>query len=224
MNTSQPSHDLPKGLAQKLRAIRRRSLALTLARAGILALAALLGAMALAMALDWLFAWLNPFPRYAAIAVTIAIVLVLVVVLRPRRRTVVGTAREVDQSLPQLEERWSTVTELSQNQDPAEVRGSEAMIDRVSSEADAASAAIRPEALVSARPVFVAARWLAGAAAALAILFAVNFTQANLLLQRFWQPHKNISLTQITASPANTWAPKGEPLTLNATLKGRVPS
>lgn len=224
MNASQPSHELPKGLAQKLRAIRRRSLAVTLGRGGILVLSALLGAMALAMALDWFFAWLHPFPRYAATLLTLALVFVLALVLRPRRRTIIGTAREVDQSLPQLEERWSTVAELSQSQDPAEVRGSEAMIDRVASEADTASTSIRAETLVSAQPVWRAARWLAGAAAVLAILFAVNFTQASLLLQRFWMPGKNISLTQITAAPANVWVPKGEPLTLTATLKGRVPA
>src|SRR5688572_2471547 len=180
MNASQPSHDLPKGLAQKLRAIRRRSLLLTCARAGILGAAALLAGMALAMGLDWLFAWLHPFPRYAAISLVLVLVLALVFALRPRRRTIVGTAREVDESLPQLEERWSTVTELSQSNDPREVRGSDAMIDRVASEADAAATSIRAETLVSARPVWRASRWLAAAVAALAILFALNFSQAGL--------------------------------------------
>jgi hypothetical protein len=36
-------------------------------------------------------------------------------------------------------------------------------------------------------------------------------------------PGENISLTQVSASPADGWVPKGEPLTLNASIKGRVP-
>jgi hypothetical protein len=223
MNANRPSGNLPEGLSRKLRAIRRRALMLGLARDVILALAALLACMVVAMALDRTFAWLDPFPRYAATFLTLGVALVLLFVLRPRRQTVVGTAREVDQSLPQLEERWSTVTELSQNTDAPEVRGSEAMIDRVASEADAAGNKITPESLVSAQPVFRAARWLSGAVAALVILFAFNFSEATLLLQRFWMPGKNISLTQISASPANVWVAKGEPLALTATLKGRIP-
>jgi hypothetical protein len=223
MNASQPPGNLPEGLSRKLRAIRRRALGLALARAAILAAAALLGCMAVAMIIDWFFAWLHPFPRYAALFVTLTFVLVLVLIHRPRRRTIIGTAREVDEAVPQLEERWSTVTELSQTKDSPEVRGSETMIKRVASEADVAANAITPETLVSSQPVIHAARWLSAAVAALVIFFVINFTEANLLLQRFWMPDKNISLTQITASPANTWVPKGEPLVLNAALKGRVP-
>ena len=223
MKASRPSGKLPEGLANKLRAIRRRALGLALARAGILALAILLGCMALAMVVDWTFAWLQPFPRYAALFVSLVLVLVLVVVLRPRRRTIIGTAREVDEAIPRLEERWSTVTELSQSKDRPEVRGSDAMMGQVASEAEAVAKVLTPESLVSARPVLMAARWLSAAVAALVILFAVNFTEAGLLMQRFWMPAKNISLTQITASPANAWVPKGEPLTLTATIKGRIP-
>ncbi|HTD88346.1 MAG TPA: hypothetical protein VK850_17365, partial [Candidatus Binatia bacterium] len=210
-------------MSKKLRAIRRRALGLALARAGILALTVLLASMIAAMVLDWTVAWLHPVPRYAALFLTLAFAFIVVLVLRPRRRTVIGTAREVDDAMPRLEERWSTVTELSQNTDAPEVRGSEAMIGQVASEADAAARIITPDALVSARPVIVAARWLSGAVAALVILFAVNFTEAGLLLQRFWMPAKNISLTQITASPANVWVPRGEPLTLTGTVKGRIP-
>ncbi|HKQ37617.1 MAG TPA: hypothetical protein VJ063_06025, partial [Verrucomicrobiae bacterium] len=223
MKASRPSGNLPEGLSKKLRAIRRRALSLALARAGILALAVLLGFMALAMALDWIFAWLHPVPRYAAMFACIVLTLVVLFRLRPQRQSIVGTAREVDNAVPRLEERWSTVTELSESKDAPEVRGSEAMMGQVASEAEAVAKTLTPEALVSARPVLMAARWLSGALAAMAVLFAVNFTAAGLLLQRFWMPGKNISLTQITAAPANTWVPKGEPLTLTATIKGRIP-
>ena len=220
MNTS---GNLPEGLSGKLRAIRRRALGLALARAAIWALTALLSGMIVAMVLDWAFSWLHPVPRYAALFISVALTIFVLFRLRPHRRTVIGTAREVDEAMPQLEERWSTVTELSQSKDSPEVRGSEAMIDRVTSEADTAAKSISPEALVSPRPVIMAARGLSVAVVALVILFVVNFTEAGLLLQRFWMPGKNISLTQITASPANVVVPKGEPLTLSTTLKGRIP-
>ena len=194
-----------------------------LARAGVWALTVLLGCMALAMLLDWIFAWLHPFPRYTALFVSVALALVVLVRLRPQRRTIVGTAREVDDAMPQLEERWSTVTEISQNDDAPEVRGSAAMIDRVASEADTAARNITPETLVSGRPVIAAARGLSVAVVALVILFTINFTEAGLLLQRFWMPGKNISLTKISTSPANVVVAKGEPLTLTAALKGRIP-
>src|SRR5881394_78300 len=169
MNTNPPSGNLPEGLARKLRAIRRRAFGVTFARACILALAALLGCMAVAMALDWNFAWLEAWPRYVAMCIAAAATLVILFWYRPHRRTILRTAREVDDALPQLEERWSTVTELSQRKEAPEVRGSEAIIGRVESEADAAAKAITPDTLVSAQSVFRAARWLSGAVAALVI-------------------------------------------------------
>ena len=223
MKASRPSGNLPEGLSKKLRAIRRRALALALGRAGILAAAVLLACMLTAMVLDRTFAWLHPLPRYAALFASVALVLAVLFRLRPHRRTVIGTAREVDEAMPRLEERWTTVTELSESKDASEVRGSEAMIGQVASEADAVARVITPEALVSARPVIAAARWLSAAVAALVIFFAFNFTEAALLMERFWMPGKDISLTQIAASPANVVVPKGEPLTLTAAIKGRVP-
>lgn len=227
MDSNQHGADLPNTIAKKLRAIRRRAVALTLLQGLILTGAVLLLAMFAAMTLDWAVAWLDPIPRYTVTVVALALTAVafLLWCVRPlaRKRTIVSTAREVDATLPQLEERWSTVTELSASHDAPEVRGSEAMIRKVASEAELASAAITPQSVVSAAPAFRASRWLFGAVAIFAILFVVNFTQANLLLQRFCMPGKNISLTQITASPADTWVPKGESLALNATIKGRQP-
>ena len=227
MKSNERGAGLPGSVAKKLRAIQRRAVGFTFLRGAILAGAVLLAAMLAAMLIDWNVGWFSTTARYTITALALGDALAAVVIwcARPllHRRTIVSTAREVDQTLPQLEERWSTVTELSQSTDAPEVRGSEAMIRKVASEAELASESITPEKVVSSRPVMLASRWLAGAVAALLVLCAINFTQTRLLAQRFWMPGKNISLTQVSASPATGWVPKGEPVTLSAAVKGRVP-
>jgi len=227
MKPNERGAGLPQSVARKLRAIRRRAVGFTFLRGVILAGAFLMAGMVAAMLIDWSVGWFSPAARYTVTALTLggAALAFIIWCALPlfHRRTIVSTAREVDESLPQLEERWSTVTELSQSTDSPEVRGSEAMIRKVASEAELASESITPRNVISSRPVLLASRWLAGAVAALLILCAINFTQARLLAQRFWMPGKNISLTQVSASPGNVWVPKGEALTLDATVKGRVP-
>ena len=226
MKENRPS-DLPKGIVSKLRAIRRRAIGLSLVRGLCLSLAVFITAVLIAMVVDMLAGWFDTRPRYAFTFVALAAGLISVLwwCIRPllHRRSIIATAQEVDATLPQLEERWSTVTEISQNTDAPEVRGSETMIRKVVSEAESAEAAIVPNAIVSAQPLFRASRWLIGATAVVALLFALKFSEAKVLLQRFCFPGRDISLTQVTASPANVWVAKGEPLALNATLKGRLP-
>src|SRR5687767_636158 len=183
MSSNLHGSDLPGVIAAKLRAIRRRAVTLTLLQGLVLTGSVLIAAMLVALAVDWTVGWFSPAGRYTftALALVATGAAFIFWCLRPlaRTRTIVATARDVDASLPQLEERWSTVTELSQSKDAPEVRGSEAMIHKVASEAELANASITPRTVVSARPVLQAARWLAAAAAVFVILFAVNFTQAN---------------------------------------------
>jgi hypothetical protein len=227
MNTNDSSRKLPAGVVEKLRKIRRRARVLGLLEGLVRTGTVLLAAMLVAMLIDLAVGWLDPRARYTITSVALGSVAVLFLLwcAMPflRRRTIVSTAREVEEASPQLEERWSTVTELAQNNDPAEVRGSQAMIDKVGSEAELASSAIIPRSVVSARPLFNASRWLLGTAAILVGLVLVNFTQARVLLHRFWLPGDNVSLTELSVSPADTWVPKGEALMLNATVSGAVP-
>src|SRR5678815_675580 len=217
MNTNDSRPELPPSVAQKLRRIRRRARVLALleglARTG----AVLIGTMLVAMLIDLAVGWLDPRARYTVTSLALGSVAVLCLLWCAlplvRRRNIVSTARDVDQVVPQLEERWSTVTELAQNDDAPEVRGSQAMIDKVGLEAELASATVTPESVISARPLFIASRWFLGSAAALVLLVLANFSQARVLLHRFWLPGDNVSLTELNVSPADTWVPKGESLT-----------
>jgi hypothetical protein len=220
--------DVPSAVAAKLRAVQRRTIAIGLLRGLALTLAVLVGSALLAMAIDWAVGWFSTAARYVMTAVVVfaaaATAYRTCLRLLFHRRSAVSTAREIDQLLPQLEERWSTVTELAQNQDNPEVRGSETLIRQVAREAESAQRTVSEQAVVPMAPVWRAARWLGAAAAAFVLLFAVNFSQADLLLRRLMLPGKDISLTQITVHPADAWVPKGEPLALSATLKGRIPA
>src|SRR6476619_943541 len=104
MNANQ-SGDLPKSVAQKLRAIRRRAITLTLLEGLFLTLAAFLGAMLIAMLADWLVGWFDPLPRHimTGFAIGLGVVAFGYWCLRPlfRKRTIISTARDVDATLPQ---------------------------------------------------------------------------------------------------------------------------
>jgi hypothetical protein len=191
-----------------------------LARTG----AVLIGAMLVAMLIDLAVGWLDPRARYTVTSLALGSVafLCLLWCALPllRRQTIVSTAREVDQSVPQLEERWSTVTELAQSNDSPEVRGSQAMIRQSWLRSGTRE---RPyhsriggfrQAAVSREPLVL------GSAAALVLLILANFSQARVLLHRFWLPGDNVSLTELSVSPADAWVPKGESLTLTAMVKG----
>src|SRR5688572_7396848 len=144
MKSNDAGSGLPKSIAQKLRAIRRRAIALTLLKGLALTAAVFVAATLAAIVVDWLVGWFDSRARYTATILTFAATAAAFVwwCIRPlaSRRTIVSTAREVDETMPQLEERWSTVTEISQNKDAPEIRGSEVLINKVASEAESVGA------------------------------------------------------------------------------------
>lgn len=227
MNPIDPGLNLPPPVARKLRAIRRRARVLQVFRGLALALAVGIAALLLAMVVDAAVGWFAPAGRWGAtlIALAVAIGALIAGCLVPlaRRRSLVTTARDVDDSVPQLEERWSTVTELAQSADAPAVRGSAAMIERVAVEAESAGVAIVPSQVVSGRPLRLALGWLGGALAAVALLAAFDFPRAQVLWLRFWHPGTSYSLTRIAATPADGWVPKGESVSLSAQVTGRIP-
>src|SRR4051812_24521755 len=142
MKTNNSHINLPAAVTLKLRAIQRRARRLTLleglARTGSL----LIGAMLVAMLGDFAIGWFDPRARYTITAFALGGVALFCyfwcALPFARKRTILSAARHVDETMPQLEERWSTVTELAQNNDAPEVRGSARMIQKVVLEAESA--------------------------------------------------------------------------------------
>ncbi|MHA3774446.1 hypothetical protein ACXR0O_23210 [Verrucomicrobiota bacterium sgz303538] len=227
MKRNDPRSDLPANVCQKLVLIQRRARMLKLIEGVVKTGAVLITAMIIAMFIDLVTGWFDPRARYSITGITLGGIVALGILWCAlpllRRRSIVSTAREVDQTVPQLQERWSTVTELAQSTDAPEVRGSEAMIRRIASEAESASDSIDPEKIVSSRPALNAAYWMLGTAVVLALMLTTNLMHSRVLLRRFWMPGADISLTELHASPKDAWAPRGELLNLTAVVNGCIP-
>src|SRR5688500_6071383 len=131
--------ETPPVVAFKLRAVQRR-LRFVQAAAGLLISAsALLMLMMLAMLIDELAilietTWRSVLTFSALVIAGVVLNFALIrPLLRPRRLSRV--ARHVEKQMPELQERWSTITELAESDDPPNIRGSAALIDHVAVEA-----------------------------------------------------------------------------------------
>ena len=96
------------------------------------------------------------------------------------------------------------------------------MLDKVAQQAVAMSAGITARSVVSRADLFKAARYFCGAAAALLLLFAVNFQQTKILFQRFWTPGADITMTQLIAKNGDMVVGKGDDVNLEFLAKGKV--
>ena len=118
MSVASWSAAYPAAMEHKLRTIRRRHLALAIARASLLAILALLMSMLAAMCLDWWFR-LNEHTARVSLTVT-ALGLTAATWLwsgvRPVKRALElrRAARHADRVFPQLEDRWTTVAHFAE--------------------------------------------------------------------------------------------------------------
>ena len=226
MSNQNTNHDLPTEISDGLAEVSRRDLKLRWLTGLTKGMTLMLAIMILAMALDWFFGWLSPAARWLVTLSTLGVAiggfglwLALPLIRRPDE---VGIAKQVDQHLPNLEERWSTVTELARNQDPAAIRGSQDLLDAVKSEASQLKFHVNPDKIVSDAPLRLYSKWLGGIAVLFLLFFAVNFPQAKTLLARLLLPGADISLTQIELQTRSQTVPLKESLNLAATVSGRV--
>ena len=229
---------LPGAMAQKLELVRRRTLKVRVGTAIIAAIAVLLSAMGIAMLVDWLstlfdFRW-RAVLTYSAWAMAITTLVSWGLAAWRHTRRVDGVAAKVDQQIPELEERWSTVTQISAGQisagqisdsGAAKQNGSAttvhpAMFEQVSKEAQSWTPRIEPDRVIPLDGLIRALLFLTAVTTVLGIAVLIDSQRTTVLMRRFWQPFTPISATQITDLSGNLVVGRGESLEIQANLIG----
>jgi hypothetical protein len=223
MNQTKVESGIPFAISRKLHLVRQRKAWLHIASALVTALAVLLAAMGLAMLIDWLATLYDSRWRVvltsAAILAAVATAVGWLIVARQRFLVLNQIAGDVDRQIPQLEERWTTLTRLGDDATNTKIVHP-AMLRRVSSEAVSFEPHVEPEQVV---PVSVLMRSMVALTAVTAVLgFAVvmNTHQTFVLMQRFWLPSSLISATELVDIPGDVVIGRGEPLELTAAVNG----
>ncbi len=226
MKTPNSAGELPSEVASRLEAVRQRDLRIRFLYGLVRGLALAIGVMMIAMLTDLVVGWLSPGARWmmtlgslGLAAIGFAVWLAIPLVRRPSQ---IDIAQTIDQKTPHLEERWSTVTELSNNQDPAEIRGSESLIRAVQTEAKKLNFHVNEEKIISDAPLRFAGKCLVAVAVLLLAFVVWDFPQAKVLLTRFWLPSSSASLTKIELLTRSQNVPLREGLDLDAMISGRI--
>ena len=225
MSIAFDAHVVPESMQNKLCEVRRRQRMIGMGTAICGTLALLVTAVMGAMLVDRMMTLFDPMWRTALTLVTLATAAVTfllwtaLVLLRGRRA--VQLARDVDRSLPNLEERWSTITQVHASTNGSAPQPHAGMLQQVTSEAVAWDTAVDPCEVVSPRRLYMAIAAFVFVEVVLLAVLVLDSSQTWVLLQRFMSPQSNISLTQITGIPSEMVAVRGEPLTIIAALEGR---
>jgi len=218
------SSALPSAMEQKLRQIRWRQTLLAILRAVAISASVLIVAMVVAMAFDWSVTLFSTSVRTSltigavALAVGALVVLGLPPLLAALRIT--HAASNADDEVPQLEERWTTVTSFAKSEHQPTSRTGQAMLQQVTSEAVAMGSLVQPTQVARPKAIRPAALMLGACGLVLAAFLAINWPQTSVLMQRFWSPTANITATQLTSVTGDVEIPRGESLDLVTELSG----
>ena len=217
---------VPRLIDRTLNAVRGRAQAFGLV-SGVLLAAALFGGLLLsAMAIDWLVTPFSPVFRVLLTSITLigGAVGLAAFALRPLivRPSLPHAAGLVEASVPQLEERWTTITDLSHSLDAPEIRGSAVLIGQVAYEAEHLAHLVDPQRIVSSQRTKRDAVWLSGILAMLVCAWLIDGPQLSVLWQRFCRPTSEISLTKVTTPDLKSVVPKFESTTITARLENRI--
>jgi hypothetical protein len=223
MSRTIPTTIVPAAILHKLQLVRQRKLWVHIASAMVAAITVLLAAMGVAMLIDWLATlydsrWRVVLTLAALSAAAITIVGWLFYV-RGRLLSLHRIAGDVDSQIPQLEQRWTTMTRLGDDAaDPAIVHP--AMLRRVAKEAVRWEPNVEPDQVVSVTTLKRSLIGLTAISAVLGLAVVLNSHQAIVLMKRFWQPTAAISATELVNLPGNLVVGRGEALTLTASVQG----
>lgn len=224
MSTTLSPHQFPAAIKGKLQSVRWRHAAISLAFAIVFACAAWLVLMLASMAIDWLYPFASTWLRIVLTGTTVTASLGVACWLGigPVRHSLqwVRAASAVDSDIPELEERWSTVTSLSARDASKFSALERAMAAQVTSEAVAMERIVQPrrvEPPVSLRPALAS---VAVAVGFIALVFALAPQQTSILLRRFLSPTLALTATQLNSVTGDKIVPRGESIDLNIAMRG----
>lgn len=221
----------PPRIAGPLRLVARRQWSVLATRGVVLTLLASLSILLAALLVIGLVPHVPYGGRVAtASGVWAAVLVVAIYFLRPamRKRTLVGTAMDVERRLAatgvaDTHERIASALELSQDADPR-FAGSPALVQHLVRQAEADAALVRPERLVSAKPV--------GRLALLLVPMLVTWVALAILLppSRFLRPLFHLLLpwreapaflSDVVVTPGDLTVAQGDPIDIEATVNPR---
>lgn len=215
---------LPSAMEQKLRQIRWRQSLLAFLQAIAISASVLIVAMVLAMAFDWSVTLFSTSVRIGLTigVVALAVVALVVAGLPPLLAAlrITRAASNADDEVPQLEERWTTVTSFANSEHQPTSKTGQAMLQQVTSEAVAMGRLVRPTQVARPTAIRPAAIMLAACGLIFAAFLAINWPQTSVLMQRFWSPATNITATQLKSLTGDVEIPRGESLDLVTKLSG----
>ncbi|HTI50387.1 MAG TPA: DUF4175 family protein, partial [Planctomycetaceae bacterium] len=216
---------VPGAVASKIARVRRQTFFRRIA-GGVMAGSALaLGVFLVALAVDW---WIVPFDTaFRSNLTTIALWLmagaaaacVLRALLRPP--TVLDVTRAIDAQVPQLQERWTSVTALANSTDRPEVRGAESLIHQVFEESQQLEPLVDPRRIQMAAGLKAAGILLAAAAVLFLVPALGDWGQMSVLIRRFTHPQEQISLTEIHSETGDLVVAPHASVVLAAELRSR---
>jgi hypothetical protein len=222
MANQSPDFRVPLAVADKLEAVRARAWKVRLATAFIGGMVVLLAAMGLAMAIDRWATLYSPtwrsFLTLSALGATVVTVVAWILAAWRYVNRVDRVAADVDRSVPKLEERWSTIAQLTTPEKTRDVHP--AMYRQVADEANKYSSQVDPQAVVRLNG-FTRAAWCLTAVTAILIGAAImDSHRTAVLFKRFWLPMANISATEIHPIAQTGVVARGESLEIAAELAG----
>ncbi|MGE3780327.1 MAG: hypothetical protein AB7F89_24270, partial [Pirellulaceae bacterium] len=214
----------PVAMDRTLRQIRRRRVLVSLARGVMVAGAVLLLTMLFAMCVDGICMLSGPYSRAALTlsALGAAAVALATAGIRPwlRARRLRQAAGDIDASIPQLEERWTTVAHCVEGNWRSDSLITRAMLRQVTSEAVATTRIVDPARVVPYRALRRPILGLSVAATVVAAVLAWNWPHHRILLLRFWSPWRNLSATQLDSITGDLVVPRGNAAEIHLQTKG----
>ena len=217
---------VPANVSRMISDLITRSRRTRLRAGAVLAIAAALLLVLIAIGLDWSLVLFDSEARVQLTTATVVAMLVLALACLAwawrLQITSLDAARKIDQQNPQLEERWTSVTEFSRRAAGGGLHGSEALIQKVAEEAELMGRIVDPGKVPLGKELHVAVRCLGVVALLWLAALAVDPALTTTLVHRFLSPKTAISLTQLRSETGNITHARGADLKLEASIKGRL--